>query len=36
MLWKRDDNPVITIPNYHPTKMDVLAKHFVQIILAAK
>ena len=31
-----NDHPVQTIPNHHPTKMDVLPKPFVQIILAAK
>ena len=31
-----DDHLVHTIPNHHPTKMDVLPKTFVQIILAAK
>ena len=29
-----DDYPIYTIPNQHPTKMDVLLKTFVQIILA--
>ena len=33
---KMDDHPVHTIPNHHPTKMKVLPKTFVQIILAAK
>ena len=33
---KKDDYPVHTIPNHHPTKMDVLQKTFVQNILAAK
>ena len=32
---KMDDRPVHTVPNHHPTKMDVLPKAFVQIILAA-
>ena len=35
MLWQRDDHLVHTIPNHHPTKMDVLPKTLVQIILAA-
>ena len=30
-----DDHSVHTIPNYHPTKKDVLPKTLVQIILAA-
>ena len=30
------DHPVLTIPNHHPTKMDVLPTNFVQNILAAK
>ena len=33
---KMDDHPVHTIPNRHPTKMDVLPKTIVQIILGAK
>ena len=33
---KIDDHLVHTIPNHHPTKMDVLPKTFVQIILATK
>ena len=33
---KMDAHPVLTIPNHHPTKMDVLPKNVVQIILAAK
>ena len=36
---KMDDHPfhmTCSIPNHHPTKMDVLPKFFVQIILAAK
>ena len=28
--------PVQTIPNHYPTKMDVLPKTFVNIILASK
>ena len=36
LLGKMDDHPVHTIPNHCPTKMDVLPKTFVQIILAAK
>ena len=28
-----NDNPVQTIPNHHPTKIDVLSKMFVQNIL---
>ena len=32
---KKRMNPVHTIPNHHPTKMDVLLKTFVQIIPAA-
>ena len=32
---KINDHPVDTIPNHHPTKMDVLPITFVQIILAA-
>ena len=31
-----DDLPVLTIPNHHPSKMDVLLKTFLQIIRAAK
>ena len=31
-----DDHPLHTKPNHHPTKMDVLPKTFVQIILSAK
>ena len=32
-----NDHPVYTIPNHHPTKMDVLPTNFfLQIILAAK
>ena len=34
-LKKMDDLPVHTIPNHHSTKIDVLQKTFVQIILAA-
>ena len=33
---KVDDHPVHTIPNHHPTKMDVLPQTLVQIILSAK
>ena len=33
---KWDDHPVPTPPNYHPPKMDVLPKSFLQIILASK
>ena len=33
---KKDDHPVLTIPNRNPTQRDVLPKTFVQIILAAK
>ena len=33
---KMDDHPVHTIPNHHYTKMDVLPKTSVQIILAGK
>ena len=32
---KMDDHLVLTIPNHHPTKMDVLPKTVVQIILSA-
>ena len=32
----QDDLPVHTIPNNHPTKMDVLPKTLDQIILTAK
>ena len=35
-LGQMDDHSVHTTPNQHPTKMDVLPKTFVQIILAAK
>ena len=35
-LGKMKDHPVHTIPNPHLTKMDVLQKTCVQIILAAK
>ena len=35
-LGQMDDPPVHTIQNHHPTKMDVLPKTLVQIILAAK
>ena len=31
-----DDHPVHTIPNHHPTKMEVLPKTFVKIVLPAK
>ena len=31
-----DNHPVHTIPNRYPTKLDVLPKTFVQIILDAK
>ena len=30
-----DDHPVHIIPNHHPSKMDVLLKTFLQVILAA-
>ena len=33
---KMDDHSVHTIPNPHPSKMDVLPKTFIQIILATK
>ena len=33
---KMDDHPVHATPNLHPSKMDVLQKTFLQIILAAK
>ena len=35
-LGQMDDHSVHTTPNQHPTKMDILPKTFVQIILAAK
>ena len=35
MKEQMDDHPVHTIPNHHPTKMDLLLKTFVQIILDA-
>ena len=35
-LNKIDDHPFHSIPYHHPTKMNVLPKTFVQIILAAK
>ena len=31
-----DDHPVHTKPNPHPTKIDVLPKTFLQVILGAK
>ena len=34
-VWKMKDQHAYTIPNYHPTKMDVLPKTFFQIVLAA-
>ena len=34
-LKKMDDHPVQALPIHHPTKMDVLPKTFIQIILAA-
>ena len=33
---KMDDHPIHTTPNHHPSKMNVLPKTFLQIILAAK
>ena len=35
-IVKIDEYPVHTIQNHHPTKMDILPKTFVQIILGAK
>ena len=35
-FWKMDDLPVHTIPSHHPSKMDVLPKTFLKIILAPK
>ena len=35
-IEKMDDHPVQALPIHHPTKMDVLPKTFIQIILAAK
>ena len=32
-LKKKDDHPVHTIPNHHPTKMDVLQRTLDEIIL---
>ena len=32
---KMDDHPVHTIPNHHSSKMDVLSKTFLRIILSA-
>ena len=36
MLKNIDDDPVYTITNHHPTKMDALPKLLFKIILAAK
>ena len=35
-LKKMDEHLVHTIPNHHPTKMDIHSNTFVQNILAAK